>query len=106
MANFEKDIEKEIDIGISEKDITKPPSLYKVIMFNDNYTTMDFVVDILIEIFNKKKNEAINIMLDIHKSGSGICGVYPYEIAETKVNMVHKKAKEYGYPLRCGIEKE
>ncbi len=100
------DFKNDFDIEIKEKEITKTPSLYKVIMFNDNYTTMDFVVDILIEFFNKNEEEAVKIMLDIHKTGAGVCGVYPYEIAETKVKLVHSKAREYGYPLRCGIEKE
>lgn len=100
------DFKKDFDIEIQEKEKTKPPSLYKVIMFNDNYTTMDFVVDILMEVFNKNEKEAVIIMLSIHNSGSGICGVFPYEIAETKVNIVHSKAREAGFPLRCGIEKE
>ncbi|HOJ64628.1 MAG TPA: ATP-dependent Clp protease adaptor ClpS [Spirochaetota bacterium] len=100
------DSREDFDFEILEKEITKTPSLYKVIMFNDNYTTMDFVVDILIEVFNKKEEDAIKIMLDIHRTGSGICGVFPYEIAETKVNIVHSKAREKGFPLRCGIEKE
>jgi len=100
------DFRNDFNIEIEEKEITKIPSLYKVIMFNDDYTTMDFVVDILMEFFNKNENEAVNLMYEIHKSGAGVCGVYPYEIAETKVKMVHSKAEEYGYPLRCGIEKE
>ena len=102
MAQFYDDNSFEL----KEKIKTKLPSMYKVIMHNDHYTTRDFVVDILIEIFNKKENEATKIMLDIHKKGAGICGVYTYEIAETKIQLVHIKAKEEGFPLRCSMEKE
>jgi len=89
-----------------EKIITKKPSMYKVIMLNDHYTTMDFVVDTLIEVFGKKEEEAVIIMLDIHKKGAGLCGVYTYEIAETKIQQVREKAQNSGFPLMCSMEKE
>lgn len=87
------------------KNKVKKPSLYKVIMHNDHYTTMDFVVSILMAVFQKKKNEAHKIMLDVHQKGHGICGIYPREIAETKVALVHQKARKANYPLKCSMEK-
>lgn len=82
----------------------KEPGMFKVILHNDDYTTMEFVVGILVEIFNKSEKEAEKIMLDVHKKGKGIAGVYIYDIANTKVQMVHKLAKEYEFPLLCTIE--
>ncbi|MFZ3048892.1 MAG: ATP-dependent Clp protease adapter ClpS [Desulfatirhabdiaceae bacterium] len=89
----------------NQERITEPP-LYRVLLLNDDYTTMEFVVDILMTIFQKSLDEATTIMLNVHKKGAGICGVYPLEIAETKVEIVHAMAKENGYPLRCAIEKD
>jgi len=80
--------------------------MYKVLLHNDHYTTMDFVVMILQEIFHKPEAEAIQIMLNVHKRGHGLCGVYPHEIAETKVATVHRKAERHGYPLQCSMEPE
>ena len=77
---------------------------YKVLLLNDDYTSMDFVVDILMDIFNHPLDRAINIMLDIHKNGKSVCGVYTYEIAETKVAQVIKTAREEGYPLKAIME--
>ena len=82
----------------------KVPKLYRVILFNDDYTTMDFVVEILITIFNKPAAEATKIMLDVHKRGQGVCGVYTYDIAVTKVNQVNKYARLNEFPLKCGYE--
>ena len=82
----------------------KKPKLYRVILFNDDYTSMEFVVEILISIFNKPAAEATSIMLDVHKKGTGICGVYTFDIAITKVNQVHKQARLNEFPLRCGYE--
>ncbi len=84
----------------------KRPSMYKVIMLNDNYTTMEFVVDILKNIFQKTAAQANKIMLNIHHNGSGIAGVYTYDIAHTKVKQVHDKAEKSGFPLKCILEKE
>lgn len=84
----------------------KRPKLYKVLMHNDNYTTMEFVVEILIKIFNKSKEEAVNIMLKIHNQGIGLCGIYPYDIALTKVEIVHYLAEKNSFPLKCSIEPE
>lgn len=82
------------------------PSMYKVIMLNDDITTMEFVVEILQDIFNRTEVEAEQIMLAIHNTGKGICGVYTHEIAETKVLEVHARADQAKFPLRCHLEKE
>lgn len=94
------DIEEEAD------EVVEEPPLYKVILLNDDYTTMDFVVGILEEIFHKTPSEATQIMLLIHNTGSGVCGIYPKEIAETKIEQVHSKARNAGFPLRAVMEKE
>lgn len=82
----------------------KPPKMYKVILYNDDYTTMEFVVHILETVFHKTPSEASQIMLHVHKKGMGICGTYNFEIAETKVGTVHAIAKQYEFPLRCSME--
>jgi ATP-dependent Clp protease adaptor protein ClpS len=82
----------------------KKPPLYKVILHNDDYTTMQFVVDILEGVFNKSPAEAFRIMMHVHTQGHGVCGSYSYEIAETKVSLVHDRAKESGFPLRASME--
>jgi len=98
----------EIEEGIlsSTKDETKEPSMYKVLLHNDDYTAMDFVVEILMTVFNKAMEESILIMMNVHRQGIGICGLYTFEVAETKMNSVHALAREKGFPLRCSIEKE
>ncbi len=82
------------------------PPMYRVLLLNDDYTPMDFVVEILREIFHKDRSEAERIMLNVHRKGAGLCGIYTYEIAETKVTRVRAKAKEAGFPLRCTMEPE
>lgn len=79
--------------------------MYRVLLHNDDYTTMEFVVEILMLVFHKKPEEAARIMMNVHQKGMGICGVYPYEIAETKVEMVHNLAREHGHPLKCSMDK-
>jgi len=86
------------------EDQTKEPEMYKVLLHNDDYTTMDFVIEILMVVFLKEFQEATRIMLDVHRQGVGLCGVYPYEIAETKVETVHVLARENGFPLKCSME--
>ncbi len=90
--------------GTQEKIRTKQPPMFKVLMHNDDYTTMDFVVEMLMAVFRKSPTEANRIMLHIHFKGVGICGVFPYEIAETKTAKVHALAQEEGYPLRCSLD--
>jgi len=80
------------------------PPLFKVLMHNDDYTTMEFVVRTLETVFHKSPPEANRIMLNIHVKGLGICGVFPHEIAETKIDKVHQVARREGHPLRCSLE--
>jgi len=82
----------------------KDPTLYKVILLNDDYTTMEFVLHVLEEIFQKSPAEAYRIMMQVHLHGSGIAGVYPWEVAETKVATLTSQAKQAQYPLRAAIE--
>ena len=82
----------------------KKPDLFRVILHNDDYTTMEFVVQILESIFQKSPAEAYRIMMHVHLEGHGVCGAYPYEVAETKVARVHERAAEEGFPLRASIE--
>jgi ATP-dependent Clp protease adaptor protein ClpS len=85
---------------------TSRPQRFKVLLFNDDYTPMEFVVDILERLFDKSPSAATRIMLEIHNGGLGVAGVYVLEVAETKVVQVHQSAEERGYPLRAGVEKE
>lgn len=80
------------------------PALYRVLMHNDDYTTMEFVIQMLEVVFRKSPPEATRIMLNIHVKGVGMCGVFPYEIAETKIEQVHALARKQGYPLKCSLE--
>lgn len=88
------------------RDETQHPPMYRVLLHNDDYTTMEFVVEILMYIFNKSPETAAKIMMNVHQKGVGVCGVYTHEIAETKVNAVHNLARESGFPLRCSMEQE
>ena len=109
MTNNNKPNENDTaDVGVVTKEEVKvkKPILYKVILLNDDYTPMEYVVILLKSIFNKSQDEAVNIMLTIHQKGSGVCGVYTLEIAETKVDTVMKMAKTDQHPLQCIIEKE
>jgi len=85
---------------------TKKPELYKVVLLNDDYTTMDFVIDVLETIFHKQPAEAHRIMMMVHTQGKGLCGVYPFEVAETKVEAVVESARDHGFPLRAAMEPE
>jgi ATP-dependent Clp protease adaptor protein ClpS len=85
---------------------TKKPSLYKVLLLNDDYTPMEFVVHVLERFFGKGREEATRIMLHVHQKGVGICGVYTFEVAETKVTQVMDFARKHQHPLQCTMEKE
>ncbi len=85
---------------------TKKPSMYRVLILNDDYTPMEFVVLILERFFNKNREQATRIMLHVHQKGVGVCGVYTYEVAETKVAQVMDLAKRNEHPLQCTMEKE
>lgn len=89
----------------TQKTVKKPP-LYKVLLHNDDYTTMEFVVYILESVFHKSEAAAVRIMLAVHQQGLGIAGVYTYEIAEAKVNKVSQLAKSHDFPLLCTLEEE
>ncbi|MDD0853822.1 ATP-dependent Clp protease adapter ClpS [Halobacteriovorax sp. GB3] len=84
----------------------KRPQRYKVLLHNDDYTTMEFVIYILQKVFGKHYEEAKQVMLDVHQNGRGVCGVYTHEIAETKMTKVKQEAKENGHPLKCSMEPE
>src|SRR5262245_35969826 len=85
---------------------TKKPSMYRVVLLNDDYTPMEFVVRVLEHLFNKSREEATRIMLHVHNYGVGVCGVYPYDVAETKVAQVLDLARRNEHPLQCTMERE
>ncbi len=89
-----------------KKPKTKKPSMYKVLMLNDDYTPMEFVVHALERFFNKPHEEAVRIMLHVHNQGVGICGIFTYEVAETKVTQVIDFARRHQHPLQCTLEKD
>jgi ATP-dependent Clp protease adaptor protein ClpS len=89
-----------------EQTKTKRPSMYKCILLNDDYTPMEFVVEILKTVFHRQHAEATRIMLHVHQNGMGVAGVYPFEIAETKIKTVEELAQESQFPLKCVMEKE
>ena len=102
------DNEGDGDVGIAVKTRarTKRPPLYKVLLLNDDYTPMEFVVHVLERFFNRGREEATRIMLHVHRNGVGICGVYTYEVAETKVAAVTEFAQRHQHPLKCTMERE
>ncbi|MBP8179175.1 MAG: ATP-dependent Clp protease adapter ClpS [Spirochaetes bacterium] len=92
------------DIQIKRDVKLAKPRMYKVILHNDHYTTMDFVVEVLVTIFRKNNMEATGLMLQVHRNGFGICGVYTYDIAQTKAGQVHALARQREFPLKCTVE--
>ena len=94
------------DVQIRTRRHVKEPNLYKVLLHNDDYTTMEFVVEILMAVFNKSLEESTQIMLNVHQKGIGVCGIYTYELAETKVDTVERIARANGFPLKCSMERE
>ncbi|MBW2012226.1 MAG: ATP-dependent Clp protease adapter ClpS [Deltaproteobacteria bacterium] len=104
MSEYSPETEEEV-ISETRDEIDEPP-MYKVLLHNDDYTTMEFVVEILMLVFNKTPEEAVEIMLNVHQKGIGICGIYTYEVSETKVNTVHDLARQNGFPLKCTMEEE
>ena len=97
---------EEGEVITSTKNRVKKPNLYKVLLHNDDYTTMEFVIEILQRVFGKGLPEANQIMIKVHEQGRGVCGIYSFEIAETKANKVMKLAKSAGHPLKSSIEME
>lgn len=100
MSNHSPGYEHKIESNVQLHE----PTMFRVLIHNDNYTTMDFVVHVIETVFNKKPTEATQIMLAVHKQGLGVCGVYTAEVAETKVALVHHLARERSFPLRCSME--
>lgn len=94
-----------VGLAAEREEKLKEPEEYRVILLNDNYTTMEFVVAVLVTVFSKNAAEAQGIMLDVHRKGRGIVGVYPWDIAATKADQVHAMARQQEYPLRCQVEK-
>jgi len=104
MSKREDEFDRDVVVETEKK--LKRPSLFKVLLHNDDYTTKEFVVHILEQVFNKDSTEAMQIMLHVHRNGIGVAGVYSYEVAETKVKTVESLARQYEYPLKCSIEEE
>jgi ATP-dependent Clp protease adaptor protein ClpS len=104
--------QRDPDSGVATETQTKPqhklkrPPLYRVLLHNDNYTTRDFVVAVLREVFHRTETDAVQIMLHVHYNGIGVAGVYPCEVAETKIRLTEKLAKENEFPLRLSMEPE
>ena len=108
MADPDRNNDEGVNTGVvvKAKPKTKKPSMYKVLMLNDDYTPMEFVVHVLERFFNKNREEATRIMLHVHRRGVGLCGVYTYEVAETKVSLVMDFARQHQHPLQCTLEKD
>jgi ATP-dependent Clp protease adaptor protein ClpS len=104
MPNYDPELDDAV-ITESKPKVEKPP-LYKVLLHNDNYTTMEFVVVILISVFHHSEGDAIRIMLQVHNKGMGVAGVFTREIAETKVAQVTELAQQHEFPLLCTMEEE
>jgi len=102
----ETDKDEQSGTATINKKKLQAPRMYKVLMHNDDYTTMEFVILILQKFFNKNHNDAQAIMLDVHKKGFGVCGIYTFEVAESKVAKVIKYARDNGHPLQCSTEPE
>jgi len=100
------DLYQREDVGVRERQETESPPMYRVFLLNDDYTTMDFVVEVLEAVFRKDPVEATQIMLYVHKQGRGLAGIYERQIAEAKVAEVHERARAAEYPLKCTMEKE
>ena len=104
MSDYNPDLKEDVVTKI-EEEVTEPP-MFKVLIHNDNYTTKEFVVKILVSVFSKSLEEATHLMWAVHKNGVGVCGVYPFEVAETKVGIVTATARENGFPLKSTMEPE
>ncbi|NDV23430.1 ATP-dependent Clp protease adapter ClpS [Desulfovibrio sp. JC022] len=100
MADYKENFESDVLL----EDELKEPRKFRVLLHNDDYTSMEFVVAVLMQIFRKTEEESTKIMLKVHNDGVGVCGVYTAEVAETRVEMVRQLAQQAGYPLKCTIE--
>lgn len=100
------DFDTDSDVRVKPRDEVQTPRRYKVLLHNDHYTSMEFVIMILETVFRRSTAESVEIMFSVHHKGIGVAGVYPAAVAETKIEQVHKKAEEEGFPLRCSMEPE
>lgn len=105
MSNISQD-QHDTGVVTQKRQELRRPHLYKVLLHNDDYTTMDFVVMILEQVFNHGQESAQRIMMNVHHEGVGVAGVYPRDVAETKTAMVHNLARKYEFPLKCSLERE
>lgn len=103
MSHF--DTSDETETIRKTKKRTKEPDLYKVLLLNDDFTPMEFVVTLITHFFSKSVEEATEIMLSVHHEGHGVCGIYPRDIAETKMTQVNQYSRQNGHPLKCRIER-
>lgn len=92
------------DLVVQQRKAVRRPRLYKVLLHNDDFTTMEFVVEILVRYFRKSRVEATRVMLEVHHRGIGVAGVFTYEVAETKVAQVTAEARQHGMPLKCSVD--
>jgi ATP-dependent Clp protease adaptor protein ClpS len=106
LSDHDEDTDEESSGMVVEKSKVQKPPLYKIIMHNDDYTTMEFVILVLKKFFLKSDGQANEIMLSVHQKGSGICGTYTFEVAETKIIHVNRFSKENGHPLKVTLEEE
>ena len=104
-SDNDKNNDSQRGVVLEAKPKTKKPSMYNVLLLNDDYTPMEFVIIVLSKIFNKKQEEATQIMLHVHKKGVGVCGIFTYEVAESKCKSVMDMAKKNEHPLQCTMEK-
>lgn len=105
-VDFPPNAPAQTDLATKTRPQTKKPPLYKVFLLNDDFTPMEFVVEVLESLFNKNRAEATRIMMHVHQKGVGLCGVYTFEVAETKVDQVMAAAHQAGHPLQCTLERE
>lgn len=104
----DRSVQRTDNVGVATRTRTerklKKPQMYKVLLHNDDYTTMEFVVFVLQHVFNRTEKEAVEIMLHVHRNGIGIAGTYPFEFAETRISQVEALARQHEFPLRCTME--
>ncbi|MDX8411565.1 MAG: ATP-dependent Clp protease adapter ClpS [Mariprofundaceae bacterium] len=101
-----KSTRKNLSLALADKPVLKEPAMYTVVLLNDDFTPMDFVIEVLNRFFQKSAEEATRIMLTVHHQGRALCGVFPYDIAQSKVQLVRDASHKHGHPLHCTMEKK